>query len=65
MERSLGALPATYVKCLLDGAEPTDTVARLLTSEYWRLVTMNTGHWPMFSQPRELSKILMDAARQL
>jgi len=59
MERSIGELPANYVKCLLDAPEPSDTVARLLTSERWQLVTMNTGHWPMFSQPRELAKILL------
>lgn len=61
LARSLGELPATYVKCLLDGAEPSDDVAELLTSERWRLVDMNTGHWPMFSQPRELARILIDA----
>jgi pimeloyl-ACP methyl ester carboxylesterase len=62
MGGSIASLQATYVKCLLDAPEPSDIVARLLTSEHWRLVTMNTGHWPMFSEPRELSKILLDAA---
>ncbi|MFJ8649483.1 alpha/beta fold hydrolase [Streptomyces sp. NPDC093546] len=60
--RPLGELPATYVKCLLDGAEPTDDVAALLTGERWRLVEMGTGHWPMFSQPGELARILLEAA---
>jgi pimeloyl-ACP methyl ester carboxylesterase len=63
MERSIGELPATYVKCLLDAPEPSDTVAKLLTNGRWRLVTMDTGHWPMFSQPRELAMILLDAAQ--
>ncbi|WP_137991387.1 alpha/beta fold hydrolase [Streptomyces vilmorinianum] len=62
LARPLGELPATYIKCLLDGAEPNDAVATLLKSEHWRLVTMDTGHWPMFSQPRELARILLDAA---
>ncbi|HEU0041160.1 MAG TPA: alpha/beta hydrolase [Jiangellaceae bacterium] len=62
LRRPLSELPATYIKCLLDGPEPNDTVATLLTSEHWRLVTMNTGHWPMFSQPRELAQTLIDAA---
>ncbi|WP_067180196.1 alpha/beta fold hydrolase [Microtetraspora niveoalba] len=62
LERPLGELPATYIKCLLDGDKPTDDVAELLTSEHWRLVEMDTGHWPMFSQPRELARILLDAA---
>ncbi|AXG77582.1 alpha/beta fold hydrolase [Streptomyces paludis] len=59
---SLGALPATYVKCLLDGPDPTDDVAKLLTGERWRLVELDTGHWPMFSRPRELAGILLAAA---
>ncbi|MFF3453836.1 alpha/beta fold hydrolase [Streptomyces sp. NPDC002730] len=59
LARPLGELPATYIKCLLDGAEPNDDVAELLKSEHWRLVEMETGHWPMFSQPRELARILL------
>jgi pimeloyl-ACP methyl ester carboxylesterase len=58
----LGALPAMYVKCLLDGPEPTDVVAGLLTGENWRLVELDTGHWPMFSRPEALAAILLDAA---
>ncbi|MFE2170901.1 alpha/beta fold hydrolase [Streptomyces sp. NPDC059447] len=63
LTRPLGELPATYVKCLLDGAEPNDDVAALLTGDGWRLVEMDTGHWPMFSQPYELARILLEAAR--
>ncbi|MBT2508040.1 alpha/beta hydrolase [Streptomyces sp. ISL-98] len=62
LARPLGELPATYIKCLLDGAEPSDDVAKLLTSDRWRLVEMDTGHWPMFSQPHELARIFLDAA---
>ncbi|MET8230608.1 alpha/beta hydrolase [Micromonospora sp. NPDC005298] len=62
LDRPLGEVPATYVKCLLDGPEPNDTVAGLLASEHWRLVTMDTGHWPMFSQPTELARVLLEAA---
>ncbi len=62
LERPLGGLPATYIKCLLDGDEPTGDVAQLLKSEHWRLVEMDTGHWPMFSQPRELARILLGRA---
>lgn len=63
----LGELPATYVLCVMPGAEPDDAepdeeVAELLNSERWRLVTMDTGHWPMFSRPRELAQILLGAA---
>ncbi|TXL86871.1 alpha/beta hydrolase [Streptomyces sp. IB2014 016-6] len=59
LERPLAGLPATYIKCLLDWPEPSPEVTELLKSEHWRLVEMNTGHWPMFSQPHELSAILL------
>jgi pimeloyl-ACP methyl ester carboxylesterase len=62
LDRPLGELPATYIKCLLDGDKPSPDVAELLTGERWRLVTMETGHWPMFSEPRELARILVDTA---
>ncbi|MFV0132001.1 alpha/beta fold hydrolase [Streptomyces sp. HMX87] len=63
LARPLEEPPVTYIKCLLDGAEPSNDVAGPLTSEQWRLVEMNTGHWPMFSQPGDLARILLDAAR--
>ncbi|MEU8401154.1 hypothetical protein AB0C28_38700 [Nonomuraea sp. NPDC048892] len=62
LARPLGELPATYVLCLLADAEPADDVAKLLAGERWRLVEMDTGHWPMFSRPRELARILLEAA---
>ncbi|MGW2023490.1 alpha/beta fold hydrolase [Streptomyces decoyicus] len=62
LTRPLGELPATYILCLLAGAEPSDDVTKLLTSNHWQKVEMNTGHWPMFSQPRELAHIFLDAA---
>ncbi|MFE1858973.1 alpha/beta fold hydrolase [Streptomyces anandii] len=62
--RPLGELPATYVKCLLDGREPAPAVAALLKSDRWHPAEMNTGHWPMFSQPRELARLLDEAARR-
>ncbi|MFB8774817.1 alpha/beta fold hydrolase [Streptomyces broussonetiae] len=62
LTRSLAGLPATYVKCLLDGEEPMGAVADLLACERWELVRMDTGHWPMFSAPRELARVLHEAA---
>ncbi|MER7733635.1 alpha/beta hydrolase [Streptomyces erythrochromogenes] len=63
----LGELPATYVLCVMPGTEPEDAgpdevVAELVDGKRWRLVTMDTGHWPMFSRPRELAQVLLDAA---
>ncbi|MEU6707307.1 alpha/beta fold hydrolase [Streptomyces wuyuanensis] len=60
--RGLGELPATYIKCLLDGDEPSPDVAALLRGEHWQLVELDTGHWPMFSRPHELARVLLDAA---
>ncbi|SFF83599.1 Pimeloyl-ACP methyl ester carboxylesterase [Actinacidiphila alni] len=60
--RPLSDLPATYIKCLLDGPEPNSDVAALLAGEKWRLVEMNTGHWPMFSEPRPLAALLASEA---
>ncbi|MFE4536428.1 alpha/beta fold hydrolase [Streptomyces scopuliridis] len=62
LARPLGELPATYIKCLLDGDKPNARVAALLTSDHWRLVEMDTGHLPMFSQPHELARILLAEA---
>ncbi|MDN3264695.1 alpha/beta hydrolase [Streptomyces sp. CSDS2] len=62
LERPLDDLPATYIKCTLGDPEPSDDVARLLAGGHWRLIEMDTGHWPMFSQPRELAQVLLDIA---
>jgi pimeloyl-ACP methyl ester carboxylesterase len=62
LARPLGELRATYVKCLLDGDEPMPAVADLLRSDSWELVELDTGHWPMFSQPRALARVLHAAA---
>ncbi|MEU0192565.1 alpha/beta hydrolase [Streptomyces afghaniensis] len=63
LTRPPAELPATYVKCLLDGDEPMPAVAELLKSDSWELVELDTGHWPMFSQPRELARLLEAAVR--
>ncbi|MDF3298966.1 alpha/beta fold hydrolase [Streptomyces tropicalis] len=62
LRRPLGELPATYVKCLLDGPDPAPAVAALTSGGSWELVRMDTGHWPMFSQPDALARILAEAA---
>ncbi|HEY0536524.1 MAG TPA: alpha/beta hydrolase [Actinoplanes sp.] len=62
LARPLGDLPATYIKCVLGDPEPSDDVAELLTGDNWRLVELDTGHWPMFSRPRELARLLLEAA---
>ncbi|ADI08838.1 esterase [Streptomyces bingchenggensis BCW-1] len=61
LSRPLGELPTTYIKCLLDWPQPSEDVVELLKSERWGLVEMDTGHWPMLSQPQELARILREA----
>lgn len=56
--RPIGELPSTYIKCLMDGVRPSSDVAEQLQSPSWELVELETGHWPMFSQPAALAKIL-------
>ncbi|MEV7773098.1 alpha/beta fold hydrolase [Kitasatospora sp. NPDC086791] len=58
LEGPLSALPAVYVKCLLDWPEPPPVVAGLVAEGHWRLAELDTGHWPMFSAPAELARIL-------
>jgi pimeloyl-ACP methyl ester carboxylesterase len=55
-------LPATYISCAVDGAAPDEELAELVARGNWKLVELDTGHWPMFSRPRELARILLDAA---
>ncbi|MEV6835662.1 alpha/beta fold hydrolase [Streptomyces sp. NPDC051133] len=62
LKRPLGELPATYVKCVLDGRDPLPAVTEALRGGRWELVELRTGHWPMFSTPRELARILNEAA---
>lgn len=62
LARPLEALPATYIKCLLDWPEPSPAVAALLSGDGWELVEMATGHWPMFSEPGGLTRVLLGAA---
>ncbi|GGW46068.1 hypothetical protein GCM10010503_23330 [Streptomyces lucensis JCM 4490] len=61
LERPPADLPATYVKCTLDGRPPLPAVDEALKGGRWELVELYTGHWPMFSTPRELAGILEEA----
>ena len=64
MARPVENLPATYISCVIDGSEPDEDedLAALIARTTWTVVAMDTGHWPMFSQPRELAQIFLDAA---
>jgi len=58
--RPISELPTTYLKCLMDGAEPSSDVRELLKSPSWELAELPTGHWPMFSQPAALAKVFLE-----
>jgi len=60
--RPIGELPTTYIKCLMDGVDPSREVAEQLGSPKWDLLELPTGHWPMFSQPAVLAKTFVDLA---
>ncbi|MEU6589694.1 alpha/beta hydrolase [Streptomyces sp. NPDC046881] len=62
LARPLRQIPATYVRCLRNPSGPDAEVAELLTGGRWRLVELDTGHWPMFTRPRELAEILVREA---
>ena len=61
LARSVDNLPATYIRCFPEDELDKD-LAELITRGNWQLVELDTGHWPMFSKPRELAQILLDAA---
>jgi pimeloyl-ACP methyl ester carboxylesterase len=42
-----------------DGEEPVAELARIATVEY---VDLPTGHWPQFTRPEQLARVLLDAA---
>lgn len=62
LTRPLDMLPTTYIQCLLDHLTLPPRVVELLKSDRWELFEMFTGHWPMYSEPRELAAILLQSA---
>ncbi|CAA9275207.1 MAG: putative esterase [uncultured Chloroflexia bacterium] len=58
------ALPKTAIWCSLTVAEVQELIATYpevcseLTTPGWQVVELPTGHWPMFSRPRELAELL-------
>ncbi|GAB3835470.1 alpha/beta fold hydrolase [Kribbella italica] len=62
LPRPITELPTTYVKCLMDGPTPSTPVLQHLESPSWTLAELDTGHWPMFSQPAELAELLISVS---
>ncbi len=58
LARPLAELRATYVTCLRPGTKPRDDVLALHGQPTWSFADVNTGHWPMVSQPTALATLL-------
>ncbi len=58
------ALPKTAIWCSLTVAEVQALIAAYpalcseLATPGWQFIELPTGHWPMFSRPRELAELL-------
>lgn len=61
-------VPKTAIWCTYPSSQVRQAVAngnamfQELTGSEWKFVDLPTGHWPMFSKPRELSEILLGEA---
>lgn len=62
--RSREALPKTAIWCTSNSHHVTQLVAsgnpmfRELAGPEWTFIDLPTGHWPMFSKPKELAEVL-------
>jgi pimeloyl-ACP methyl ester carboxylesterase len=62
------ALPRTAIWCSLTVEEVQGMIAsypavtRELAKPGWQVIELPTGHWPMFSRPRELAELLESLA---
>lgn len=59
LAHSLGAVPTAYVHCLQDSPELDDDIADLARRHGWKVVDLDSGHWPMLTTPRMLADTLL------
>jgi pimeloyl-ACP methyl ester carboxylesterase len=59
LSRPLGAVPTTYLHCLQDSTELDPDTAALAARHGWRVVHLDSGHWPMLTTPRMLVDALL------
>jgi len=58
-----GRLPRVYIECLRDKAIPPSVQKQMYTDiPCERIITMDTGHFPLLSAPMELAKHLISVA---
>ncbi|WJY00654.1 alpha/beta hydrolase [Curtobacterium sp. 458] len=62
------AIPATVISCEIPAADLAQMVndhqawaAELVATEELTIVGLDTGHWPMFTAPRELGELMVQA----
>jgi hypothetical protein len=61
-------LPKTAIWCLSTSQQVKQLIAggnamfQELSGDAWTFIDLPTGHWPMFSKPRELAEILLRQA---
>jgi hypothetical protein len=59
-------LPKLGIQCSFSLAQVQEMITsgnpmfRGLAGPEWRFVELPTGHWPMFSRPEDLAKLLLD-----
>jgi pimeloyl-ACP methyl ester carboxylesterase len=59
LTRPLSAVPTAYLHCLLDTPELDDDVRVLADTHGWAVEHLDTGHWPMLSEPELLAQALI------
>ncbi|TCK27727.1 alpha/beta fold hydrolase [Pseudonocardia endophytica] len=68
-ERGDPTLPKIVVACIFTAADVREGAAAgapgfaEMTGPEWSIVELPTGHWPMFSEPRALTDVLVKAGR--
>lgn len=61
LTRPLAELDATFITCLRPQVRPRDDVAALHHEPGWSFDELDTGHWPMVSDPVGLTDLLLKA----
>ncbi len=58
LTRPLSELTATYIHCALPQLGRVEAVEALRGAPGWSFAVLDTGHWPMVSQPKALVSLL-------
>lgn len=71
VNESRHGVPTTLVCCSISGEQVTELVqaghpmfAEVANLEHVDIIDLPTGHWPMWSRPRDLAEIIRSAASQ-